>query len=175
MKKAFWILIGLLVASVAVNVWLMIRGPKIETTIETKTDTVWKDTIIREPVAAETINTGRVVYIKIPMPRDTMGSGTIVTLPHPCVDDSTTIALPIMQKRYDDSLYTAWVSGYEPNLDSILIHQREVINTVTITNTVNKPIARFSVGVQAGAGCGIFTRQADVYLGVGVQYRLWPK
>ena len=168
MKKAFWILVGLLVASVAVNVWLAVRGPKVETTIETKTDTLWKDTMIEKPLPAETINTGRVVYIKVPVPgkRDTLRD---------TIRDSIDVPVPIMQKRYDDSLYTAWVSGFEPNLDSILIHQREVTNTVTITNTIIKPFSRFSVGLQAGAGCGIFSHQPDLFLGVGLQYRLWPK
>ena len=182
MKKAFWILIGLLVASIAVNVWLIVRGPKVETTIETKHDTVWKDTIIHEPVAAETINTGRVVYIKIPMPIDTQGTGTAVpskdstgASQSPCVADSATIALPIMQKRYDDSLYTAWVSGYEPNLDSILIHQREITNTITITNTIVKPASRFAFGPSVGLGYGIRNKQTDVFVGVNATWNIWRK
>ena len=178
MKKAFWILVGLLVASVAVNVWLAMRGPKVETTIETKHDTVWKDTVIEKPLPAETINTGRVVYIKVPVPHsDTQGSGTPVSghsdtsFLTPCVE----VPIQIVQKRYDDSLYTAWVSGFEPNLDSILIHQREVTNTVTITNTILKLQPRFSLGIQAGGGYGIINRKPDVYLGIGMQWRLWPK
>ena len=123
---------------------------------------MWKDTVIREPSPAETINTGRVVYIKIPVPgeRDT-------------IRDSIDVPIPIIQKRYDDSLYTAWVSGFEPNLDSISLHQPEIITTVT--KTIVKPSPLISVGIQAGGGIGIINRKPDIYIGVGGQINLWRK
>ena len=42
MKKAFWIVAMLLIASIGANVWLMTRQPDIETKIEH--DTIWRDT-----------------------------------------------------------------------------------------------------------------------------------
>ena len=60
MKKAFWILIGLLVASIAVNVWLWMREPKEVTKIETRTDTIWRDTAIEKPVPTDLTQTCRV-------------------------------------------------------------------------------------------------------------------
>lgn len=140
-------------------------GPESETKVVH--DTVWRDTIIREPLPSETINTGRVVYIKIP-----------VAVPQPqtqrdTIRDSIEVPVPIVQKRYEDSLYTAWVSGYEPNLDSIRLYLPEV--ETTITETVVKSAPRLSVGIQGGAGVGVFSRQPDVYVGVGIQWRLWPK
>ena len=179
MKKAFWILATLLLASVAVNVVLMMRGPQTETKIEH--DTVWKDSIIREPVATETKETGETIYVKVPAVRLPVGSDTHSDSPHCDVGTShvgtvpsvSQIALPVEQKRYDDSLYTAWVSGFRPNLDSILIHQREI--TTTVTKTIVKPAPRLSVGIQAGAGYGIINRQPDIYIGIGAQWRIWQK
>lgn len=166
MKKAFIILTLLLVVSVAVNVWLMIRGPKVETTIETKHDTVWKDTVIEKPLPAETIDIGKTVYLRIlyPVPsgRDT-------------IHDSIDVPVPIIQKRYNDSLYTAWVSGYEPNLDSILIHQREITNTITITNTIVKPSRWFAIGPSVGFGYGVLNKKADVFVGVNATWNIWRK
>jgi hypothetical protein len=164
MKKAFWILVAVLIASIAVNVWQWRHQPEAETRVEH--DTVWKDTVIREPSPDETINTGRVVYIKIPVPgkRDTLRD---------TIRDSIDVPVPIMQKRYDDSLYTAWVSGFEPNLDSISLHQPEIITT--ITKTIVKPSPLFSVGIQTGAGYGIISRQPDFYIGIGGQLNLWRK
>lgn len=162
MKKAFWILAALLSVSVAVNVVLMVRQPTVETKIER--DTVWKDTTIYQPQPAETINTGRVVYIKVAVPQP--------QTQHDTVHDSIEVPLPIVQKRYDDSLYTAWVSGFRPNLDSIRLYLPTI--TETITNTIVKPAPRLSVGVQTGAGVGIITRQPDFYIGVGAQWRIWP-
>lgn len=178
MKRAFWIILSLLAVSIAINVWQCSRQPQTETRIER--DTVWRDSVIREPAPAETINTGRVVYIKILMPGDTQGTGTAVpskdstgASQSPCVADSIEVPVPIVQKRYDDSLYTAWVSGFEPALDSINIHQREVVTTVT--KTIVKPTPLITFGVQAGAGVGIISRQPDFYLGVGGQINLWRK
>ena len=162
MKKAFWILVAVLIASIAVNVWQWRSQPEASVVVEH--DTIWKDTIIREPLPAETINTGRVVYLRIPVP----GPGDTITL-----HDSIDVPVPIAQKRYDDSLYTAWVSGFEPALDSINIHQREVVTTVTKTIMRKSPL--ITVGIQAGAGCGLFSHQPDIYIGLGAQLNLWRK
>lgn len=158
MKQAFWIIFVLLAVSVAVNVWQWKNQPEAETRVEH--DTVWRDSFIREPLPAETINTGKVVYIKIPVPgeRDT-------------IRDSIEVPVQIQQKRYDDSLYTAWVSGYEPNLDSIDLRLPEV--QTTITKTVIEPSPLITFGIQAGAGYGMINRKPDFYIGIGGQINLW--
>lgn len=161
MKHSFWILLALLLVSVALNVGLLTR-PEPEAKIER--DTVWRDTTIYQPLPAETINTGRVVYIKVPV---STGSTTVYDTIH----DSIEVPIPIVQKRYEDSLYTAWVSGYEPNLDSIRLYRTEIY----ITKTFTKPAPRLSVGVQVGAGVGVIRHQPDIYVGFGAQWRLWPK
>ena len=186
MKKVFWIVVAMLFVSIALNVWQCSRQPEESTVI--KHDTVWKDSIIREPVATETKETGETIYVKVPAGGDTLGTADhgdrlLDSLyPHQCWNqepvprdrpDSIEIALPVDQKRYDDSLYTAWVSGFRPNLDSILIHQREI--TTTVTKTIVKSAPRLSVGIQAGAGYGIINRQPDIYIGIGAQWRIWPK
>ena len=161
MKKAFWIILAMLLVSIALNVWQCSNQPEPSVVIER--DTVWKDTTIYQPTPAETIDVGKTVYIRIPYPE----------YKHDTIHDSIEVPVPIMQKRYDDSLYTAWVSGFQPALDSIRLYQPTIIET--ITNTIVKPAPRLSVGIQVGAGGGIFTRQPDIYVGVGAQWRLWPK
>ena len=164
MKKCFWIVVTMLLVSIAMNVWFWRSESETKTVIER--DTVWKDSIIHDPVPAETIQTGRVVYIKVPMPgeRDTLRD---------TIRDSIEVPIPIVQKRYDDSLYTAWVSGFEPNLDSLRLHQPEIITT--ITKTIVKPSPLITFGIQAGGGYGVFNRQFDMYVGVGAQLNLWRK
>ena len=159
MKKAFWMMVALLIASIAINVWFW--RTETEPTVTIERDTIWKDSIIREPLPAETIRTDRVVYIKVPIPQ----SDT--------VHDSIEVPIPIVQKRYEDSLYTAWVSGYEPALDSIDLRIPTVTNT--ITKTIIKSAPRVSVGIQVCAGYGVVNRKADIFVGIGAQYRLWPK
>lgn len=151
MKKAFLIIFALLI-SVAANVWLAMRGPQVETTVER--DTIWKDTTIYQPQPAETVDIGKTVYVRIPYPE---------YLPGDTIHDSIDVPIPIVQKRYDDSLYTAWVSGYEPNLDSIRISEREIITT--ITKVVDRPASRFSIGPSVGLGYGVLNKQCDVFVG----------
>lgn len=85
------------------------------------------------------------------------------------VADSVTVELPITQKRYGDSTYTAWVSGYRPALDSIYVYPRH--ETVTITNTIRQKPRRWGLGVSAGYGYAPGKGMVP-WLGVGVSYTL---
>lgn len=82
--------------------------------------------------------------------------------------DSAKIQIPISQKVYEDTLYKAYVSGYEPNLDSITIKQR----TTYITHTIRDKESRFRIGLQAGYG--LTPKGMQPYVGVGLSYRLTP-
>lgn len=146
--------------SVALNVGLLTR--KVETVTRIERDTIWCDSIIREPVATDSVKK-ETVYIRVPVEitrRDT-------------VHDSIEVPVPIIQKRYEDSLYTAWVSGFRPRLDSISLHLPEI--TTTITQTIREPSPRITFGIQMGAGLGVINRQPDVYVGLGVQYNIFRK
>lgn len=65
------------------------------------------------------------------------------------VYDSVDVELPITQKHYEDSTFSAWVSGYQPNLDSIKVYQQKEIQTITITTKEQK---RWHIGVSGGLG-----------------------
>ena len=180
-------ILALFILSLVTNVWLIKRGqvePEPQVVIEH--DTLWRDTIINKPVAIDSTKTGEIVYIRIPYPvpsgcqSDVRGQDPGSDLPghcpltSPAAPDSIEVPIPIEQKRYEDSLYTAWVSGYQPALDSIALHQPEIVTT--ITRTIVKPAPRLSVGPSVGAGVSITgTPHLGVYAGFTVQYRLWPK
>lgn len=85
-------------------------------------------------------------------------------------EDSVTVQIPITQKVYEDSTYTAYVSGYRASLDSLIFKMpREV---VTIKEH-SKP-KRWSVGVQVGYGMTLKgAPQFTPYIGVGVSYNLF--
>jgi hypothetical protein len=87
--------------------------------------------------------------------------------------DSIDVPIPIVQKRYEDSLYTAWVSGFEPKLDSIRLYTPEI--QTTVTKTVYEPTPLLTLGVQVGGGYGLIYRQPDIYVGIGGQINLWPR
>lgn len=127
----------------------------------TVTRTEYHDTVIYKPVLTTCTMTERVVTVQyvtdtVHMPGDTI-----------------TMEVPVEQKRYDDSLYTAYVSGYHPQLDSIRLHLPSTITETTITQRIAPP--RLSIGIQTGAGYGIINHKPDIYLGIGAQWRLWPK
>ena len=80
--------------------------------------------------------------------------------------DSFNVVFPVSQKVYKDSLYTAYVSGYEANLDSIFVNSR----TMEIARTIRKKPPRFGIGIQAGYG--ITPKGCQPYIGLGAQFNL---
>ena len=181
------VILALFILSIATNVWLIKRGqvePEPQVVIEH--DTLWRDTTITHPTPTASTQTGEVVYIKVPYPVSSgcqgtgtgcQGTGTwqdSATFQSPGIPDSLEIPIPIEQKRYEDSLYTAWVSGFRPALDSIRLHQPEIVTT--ITETIVKKAPRLSVGLSVGPGVSITgTPQVGIFVGFTANYRLWPK
>lgn len=84
--------------------------------------------------------------------------------------DSVDVTLPITQRTYRDSNYTAWVSGYKPSLDSIHTYNKMVYTTRTIERTITKPPRKWGIGINAGYGYGINSKLFEPYIGVGVTY-----
>lgn len=78
------------------------------------------------------------------------------------------VQIPIETKIYQDSTYRAVISGYRASLDTIQVYP--IHTYTTITNTKQK---RFNIGIQAGVGYGCFTKKPDMYVGLGVSYRLY--
>lgn len=93
--------------------------------------------------------------------------------------DTAWITVPRTQKRYEDSTYTAWVSGYEARLDSIHVYRRTVTRTVVVPDAALKGGARnwlhehFGAGIVGGAGYGLTTKRPDVFVGVGGWIRIF--
>lgn len=83
------------------------------------------------------------------------------------VPDSVDVEIPITQKVYEDSIYTAYVSGYRAQLDSMIVRLPRIETTVIQRM---KP-KRWSVGVHGGYGIG--KNGLSPYIGIGIQYKLW--
>ena len=78
--------------------------------------------------------------------RDTVSQVELITL-----HDSVMVEVPITSKHYGSKDYDAWVSGYEPSLDSIKVYKETQYITETITRTVKDKGKHFFLDV--GAGC----------------------
>lgn len=159
------VILALFILSLVTNVWLINRGqvmPEPQVIIEH--DTLWRDTTITSPTPSASVNTGRTLFI----PYIVSETDTIEA------HDTLLVEVPVEQKRYEDSLYTAWVSGYQPALDSIRLHQPEIVNT--ITKTIVQKAPRLSLGLSVGPGVSIDKdHHMGIYIGFTANYRLWPK
>lgn len=125
--------------------------------------------VIKEKVVRDTIFSEKPVYINKQIVR------TDTVQLYDIKQDFVQVKLPYIQKEFKDSLYEAWVSGYqEVNLDSIRLFKEkqilEINNTNYITKYKNRP---FSVGIQAGYGYDLMNKRALPFIGVGVQYNLF--
>lgn len=119
-----------------------------DTIIERETITAIPDTVYRTVALGE-----RIVKVAV---HDTLH-----------MTDTVEVALPYVQKEYRDSNYNAWVSGYEPALDSIKVFPRTV--TVKERVTVKEKARRW--GIYGGVGIGVSDRITPC-VGVGIGYRI---
>ena len=87
--------------------------------------------------------------------------------------DSSRAIIPIRQNIYRDSNYTAFVSGYNAQLDSIYIYAPTTIITREIERTITQTrLKRFNVGFVGGVGYGFTTKKIEPFVGVGIIYTL---
>lgn len=142
---------------------------KTDTVFSTKTDTLWKDTtIIEKEFVPKTI-----VKIKT----DTLFK-----------ENGDTIQLITESKRFDKTILsgkdTAYVqvytSGINTSLDSLKMrlktHKEIITSTVEITKYVEKKKTfwnRFHIQPQVGVGYGVFNKNIDAYVGVGIGFDIW--
>lgn len=161
MKKILGVLLCI---SIILNIFLYLEHSSIEskkvcdTTKITIVDSVKKS--FPMPVDSFVV---RYATKSLAVARDSVAKDTTQS-----VNDSVKVQIPIYQKVYEDTLYKAYVSGYEPKLDSITIKQR----TTYITHTIRDKESRFGIGLQAGYG--LTPKGMMPYFGVGLSYRLAP-
>lgn len=157
-KVVFAIAVALLVSLVCNYRSCTIEEP--EAVIIERTDTLWMTKTDTLPVVSTEYVTQ---YVKIPVP----------------VSDSVTaqcdsVEFEVVQRSYtDDTTYTAWVSGIKyddwPRLDSVSVMQRTIIREREVIRTKERK-RPLTYGVHAGVGYGLFNRQPDAFVGIGIQY-----
>ena len=92
----------------------------------------------------------------------------------PDTESEDSLELEITQKVYSDSTYTAYVSGYEPRLDSIFVRQKVITNTIHETRTIKeKKFRRWNVGLIGGYGYGFKSQTFEPFIGVDVTISLF--
>lgn len=157
MKNIFIVLFILLLASIGLNWYLLTRpaqepGVKIEKVIKYDTIKVDNPVLVSKTVIKTKLDT---LVMKEVIPGDTV---------------RVAVEIPIEQKIFqEDSLYKAWVSGYDVNLDSLRIYHQ----TLTIRETrVLKDPRRFGIGPVIYGGYSPSNKKLDWGIGIGVTYQI---
>ena len=88
-----------------------------------------------------------------------------ITLEGDTVREPIFVPIPVTQKEYLTDDYHAWVSGYNPSLDSIDIFRK------TMSITKRQSSRRWGIGITAGYGIG--RNGLSPYVGIGGYYRIW--
>ena len=126
-----------------------------------RADTVYRSDTVRWPIVRDSVVTRYVTRRLAVMRVDTVRQCDTLR-----AVDTVEVRLPIVQKVYSDSSYTAWVSGYEARLDSISVRHRTIIETRT-----ERERGRWGVGL--GVGLGVGSGGPGVGFGIGIFYKLW--
>lgn len=88
------------------------------------------------------------------------------------VRDTAYVVVEREQRHYHGDDYDAWVSGWRPALDSIMVYpETRYITSESISVTSRK---RWGIGIHAGYGVGVSSGQVRTfpYIGVGISYDL---
>lgn len=83
--------------------------------------------------------------------------------------DSVAVQVPITSKHYGNETYDAWVSGFEPNLDSIRVYQKTQYITTTITKM--KPPDKWDLNVVGGIDYNTASQKYTPYAGGELIYK----
>lgn len=88
------------------------------------------------------------------------------------VNDTITIALPVETKIYEDSTYTAQVSGIRADLDWIKVYPKQttIYEEKVVQIAQKQPLFEFRPSV--GIGYGIINNNVDIYVGGSLQINL---
>lgn len=158
MKALPWILIVLL----ALAVLFLWNRQQESVSVSSPDTTEYVETIpFYYPVARDSVVI-RYKYAKLPVKKDTCTSKRDTCL---ASVDSVEVELPITQKIYEDSLYRAWVSGYDVRMDSIKVYTRTREIRIPVPFAAKRK--RWGVGLQSGYGY-----PNGWYIGVGITYNL---
>lgn len=157
------ILSHLLIAAIAAALTLRIRRSRVITRVDTVT--------VRQPVPAADSVIVRYATIFLPMPGDTIID---TSSPSDTIIDTLRrfkLTLPVTQRIYTSPDYTAWVSGYQPALDSIRI--RRSLSVLSHVTSSPKSSPRLSFGLSAGYG--ITPAGPQPYIGIGLNYTIFRR
>ena len=90
-------------------------------------------------------------------------------------DTSNTVdvLLSRVQRKYEDSAYTVWVSGYDPILDSVWVYNQKLYYPVVEKRETKPPPVVVTIGPYMGYGNKGFSYGLAITLGIPIPLK-WP-
>lgn len=164
MKKYLYIISVIALLFIAFYFFVLLKNDKSE---EVKTKVV-------ERVKIDTLKIFDTIRINKPvLVRATTLRKDTIYLTKDVYIDSSKVVLPIEQKIYSDSSYTAFVSGYRAVLDSIHIRSPTTIINREIERVITQTKRKhFNIGVLGGLGYGFTTKKIEPFVGFGLSYNI---
>lgn len=156
--KKYFLLITFLLSLICILSFGILQRDRDEIKYEKSTDTIYSEIIFHDTIKIES---------PIHIEKHIIKFDTIYC------SDTLYYFIPIEQKIYNDSLYTAYISGYNVNLDSIFLYKTETEKIIEITNNITKyKKHKFSIGPYIGIGTNDF-RNYQPEIGIGVQWNIF--
>ena len=121
-------------------------------------ESVSRDTVTLHDTVPEYLpapkDSARIKYVTrwLPAKHDTVYSENYAQSFAEIMHDTVAVQVPITSKHYGGKNYDAYVSGFEPSLDSIFVYNETQYITETITKS--KPPNKWSLSVNAGVDYG---------------------
>ncbi len=125
-------------------------------------ESVSRDTVTLHDTVPEYLpapkDSARIKYVTrwLPAKHDTVYSENYAQSFAEIMHDTVAVQVPITSKHYGGKNYDAYVSGFEPSLDSIFVYNETQYITETITRM--KPPNKWSLSVNAGVDFGTISR-----------------
>ena len=134
-------------------------------------ESVTRDTVVvvdtayyDRPIVKDSIRT-KFVTRWLPVVR----TDTVTKCDYITMTDTVAVEVPITSKHYGSDRYDAWVSGFEPSLDSIRVYQRTAY--VTEIRTISKPPNKWELDIVGGIDYGFKSQQYRPFAGGELLYK----
>lgn len=139
------------------------------------------DRPLMESVERDTVWITDTVPLYFPAPKDSalvryvtrflpvLRTDTLTKLEYFTTHDTVAVEVPITSKHYGGENYDAWISGYEPSLDSIKVYQQTQIITETITRM--KPPNKWELDLVGGINYEVCKKKYTPHIGGELLYK----
>lgn len=160
----------ILIGSFGVTTYLKNENTKLESLVKVSTTKV--DTFYIERIIVDSIPYPKYKEV-IKYKKDTLRTtDTIPKLVEVYIPIDSIIYSKTLIQNTDTITYDAYVSGYKASLDSIKFRLKYPYIKETNYTPIKSNDSRISFSIQSGIGYGIINKKPDIFIGVGISYKL---